>query len=90
MEFEAYVRDIHLAFESIGEPKFRNNSDSEITYVSIYPITPIKSGELFTINNVRIMRPGHGLHPKYWDRLISSTAKNNYEPGDRIQPEDLT
>jgi pseudaminic acid synthase len=90
IEFEAYVRDIHLAFESIGEPKFRNNADSEITYVSIYPITPIKSGELFTINNVRIMRPGYGLHPKYWDRLISSKARNNYEPGDRIQPEDLT
>ena len=90
LEFENYVREIHLAFESIGESKFRNSSESQATHVSIYPITSIKPGDFFTTSNVRIMRPGYGLHPKYWDRLLTSRAKNYYEPGDRIKQEDLT
>ena len=89
LEFETYVRDIHLAFDSLGEPRFRNSSESEITYVSIYAIKPIKQGDYFTSNNVRIIRPGHGLHPKHWNRLTTSVAKYNYEPGDRIKHEEL-
>jgi N-acetylneuraminate synthase/pseudaminic acid synthase len=89
LEFETYVRDIHLAFDSLGEPKFRNSSESEVTYVSIYPIKSIKKGDSFTTDNVRIIRPGHGLHPKHWNKLTASIAKYNYEPGDRIMHEEL-
>jgi len=89
LEFETYVRDIHLAFDSLGEPKFRNSSESEVTYVSIYPIKSIKQGDFFTTDNVRIIRPGHGLHPKHWNKLTASVAKYNYEPGDRIKHEEL-
>ncbi len=89
LEFETYVRDIHLAFDSLGEPKFRKSSESEVTYVSIYPIKSIKQGDTFSTDNVRIIRPGHGLHPKYWNKLTASKAKFNYEPGDRIRHEEL-
>ena len=90
LEFKSYVRDIHLAFDSLGEPKFRYDSESEITHVSIYPIKSIKQGDSFTSSNVRIIRPGYGLHPKHWNKLTSSVAKLNYEPGDRISIEELS
>ena len=89
-EFASYIKDIHSAFKTFGESKFRNESELYITHVSIYPTTTISKGEIFTEQNLRIIRPGFGLHPKYWDRIIGTSAKRDYKIGGRISIEDLT
>lgn len=89
-EFASYIKDIHSTFKTFGENKFRNESDLDITHVSIYPTRIINKGEVFTEENLRIIRPGWGLHPKYWDRLINTAAKRDYKIGARISTEDLS
>ena len=44
---------------------------------SLYAVTNIKKGEKFTKNNIKIMRPGNGLEPKFFYKIINKKAKLN-------------
>ena len=37
----------------------------------------IKKGERFSKDNIRIVRPGHGLEPKYFEKIIGKKCKIN-------------
>lgn len=56
---------------------------------SLYVVQPVKEGETFTKNNVRSIRPGYGLHPKYYGQIIGTIAKRDFQKGDRLTKADL-
>lgn len=56
---------------------------------SIYASANIKAGEKFSESNVRVIRPGYGLKPKYLQYLIGTTAKRDITIGERIISADL-
>lgn len=45
---------------------------------SIICSSDIKKGDIFTENNLTIKRPGTGLSPKMWDRIIGKKAQRDY------------
>ena len=51
---------------------------------SIYAIKDIKTGELISKSNIKRIRPGYGLPPKYFDDLLDKTAKVDIERGTAI------
>lgn len=51
---------------------------------SLFAVKDIKAGEIFTEDNVRSIRPGAGLKPKYYKILLGRKAKKDYEFGDPI------
>lgn len=56
---------------------------------SIYCSSDIRSGEAFSTENTRVIRPGYGLKPKYYDQLIGTVSKRDIKFGERITEEDL-
>ena len=48
---------------------------------SLYVVKDIKQGELITKENVRSIRPGFGLHPKYFNDILGKVAKKDLEKG---------
>ncbi|GMN90425.1 pseudaminic acid synthase [Francisella sciaenopsi] len=52
---------------------------------SLYVATDIKKGEVFTEENIRSVRPGHGMHPKYLKDMLGKVAEKDYEFGDRFE-----
>jgi pseudaminic acid synthase len=48
---------------------------------SIYVVKDIKSGEVFTKDNLRVIRPGDGLQPKYYETLLGKKASKNINAG---------
>lgn len=48
---------------------------------SLYIVKDIRAGEPFTSENLRVIRPGDGLAPKYYDKLIGKIAKTDFEAG---------
>ncbi len=41
---------------------------------SIYAVSDIKKGEKFTKKNIRVIRPGFGIHPVYFEKLINKRS----------------
>ena len=37
----------------------------------------IKKGEKFTKENIRVIRPGHGLAPKYYNKILNKKSSAN-------------
>lgn len=48
---------------------------------SVYVVKDVKKDEVFTEENVRIIRPGDGLHPRHFDNLMGKKALLNIEAG---------
>jgi len=48
---------------------------------SIYVSANIKAGEVFTEENVRVIRPALGLEPKYFDIILGKKAKTDLITG---------
>jgi pseudaminic acid synthase len=52
---------------------------------SLYFINDLKAGDTISENDIRSIRPGFGLHPKYFNTLLGKRIKNNVTIGDRVE-----
>lgn len=87
-EFEAMVNDIRIAEKAIGTVSYdisEKEKESKIFRRSIFAVEDIKKGEAFTENNIRIIRPGFGLKPKYFKEVINKCAAQDIKRGTPIQ-----
>lgn len=88
-ELKNMVSAIHAVTEALGDGK-KLPKDSEIPNIgvarkSLVAVAPIKSGELFTVDNLGIKRPGSGLSPfAYWGKL-GTHADRDYEVDDIVR-----
>ena len=73
LEFKSLVEESERAFLSLGEVKYGILPD-EIKSLkfkrSIYVIKDMKEGDVFTKENIRIIRPGLGASPQYFDMFL--------------------
>ena len=44
----------------------------------------LKKGETISTKDIRSVRPGYGLHPKYFDEILGKKVIENVEKGDRV------
>ena len=58
---------------------FRNNSENKSLQFrrSIYAVSDIKKGEKFTKKNIRVIRPGFGIQPVHFEKLINKNSPFN-------------
>ena len=66
---------------SLDEKKQKQRRFSRSLYIS----KDIKKGEIFTLENIKSVRPGYGLHPKYLNEILGKTALEDYKFGDRVE-----
>ncbi|XOB62019.1 pseudaminic acid synthase [Campylobacterota bacterium DY0563] len=52
---------------------------------SLYVCKDIKKGESFTLENIKSIRPGYGLHPRYLNEILGKRALKDYKFGDRLE-----
>lgn len=76
-EFSTLVRDVRRAEAMIGSVRFGAGLAEERNIAfrrSLYVVADVVAGELFTVNNLRSIRPGYGLEPRYLDVVIGKRA----------------
>lgn len=87
-EFRQLVKDIRDAESALGVIDYRLSPAKEKARLasgrSLYVAKDINAGEIFTRDNVRCVRPGYGLHPRFLNEILNKTAQKNYQLGDRI------
>jgi pseudaminic acid synthase len=86
-EFSQMVKAIREVEKLIGNVDYTMNEKKKKSRKfsrSLYVTKDIKKGEIFSEENIRSVRPGNGLHPKYLSEIIGTTSKKNYEFGDRL------
>lgn len=66
---------------SLNEKKQKQRRFARSLYVS----KEIKKGEIFSLENIKSVRPGYGLHPKYLNEILGKTALKDYKLGDRVE-----
>jgi len=87
VEIKSFKNDMDVAYQLLGKDKFyRNKSEnnSKIFRRSIFVVKNIKKGELFNNSNIRRIRPGNGLPPKYYDKLMNKKSLLNLKAGDPL------
>lgn len=87
-EFKALVDDIRTAEKAKGIVSYDLSSKEKESIVfrrSIFAIKDIKKGEIFTEDNIRIIRPGYGIKPKYIKDILNGKATQDINRGTPIQ-----
>jgi pseudaminic acid synthase len=84
-EFKEMVHAVRDAEKSLGVVNYEVSEKNKLRRRSIFAIQDIKAGEEFTHLNVKSVRPGHGLHPKYLEQVIGSRASQSIKKGTPLQ-----
>lgn len=87
-EFQAMVQDIRQAEKAIGHVNYAVTEDEQENIIfrrSIFVVEDIRKGEKLTEKNTRIIRPGYGLKPKYYEEVLGQTALRDIERGTPLQ-----
>lgn len=83
-EFKAMVEHIRDAEKALGQVNYgpTENEKSNICFRrSLFVVKDIKAGDIFTEENVRSIRPGYGMAPKYYDDILGKKALIDIERG---------
>lgn len=91
-ELAELVVQSRRAHDALGAPEISGcEQDRKQTHFrrSIYASKAIKTGDLFTPENLRIVRPSLGLAPKHWESVLGSAAKRDISAGHPLTAEDL-
>jgi len=83
-EFTAMVEAVRTAERAMGNIHFgvsEREASSRIFRRSLFVVRDLKRGEKFTAENVRSIRPGHGLHTRHLGEVLGKTAASDIVQG---------
>lgn len=90
--FAEMVKSIRKTEEMLGDVRYGPTTHEEPSLAfrrSIFAVADIAEGEPYTRENVRVIRPGHGLPPKELERVLSSVARKPVRRTEPITAENL-
>jgi pseudaminic acid synthase len=83
-EMAQLVIETERAWQAMGKVQHGPTEKEKASLVfrrSLYVVADIKAGEKFTPTNLRAIRPGNGIAPKFYDEVIGKTAKRDIARG---------
>lgn len=92
-QFSQLVRDVKDTWSVLGQVDYQLKSSELSNHAfrrSLYISENIKAGERFTEHNVKSVRPGLGLHPRYLEQVLMNKATANLKAGDALKVQHIT
>lgn len=86
-ELNNLVRSIRTTEQAVGHNHFSmtpGEMKNKMFRRSIFASNKIRQGDVFSPDNIRCVRPGNGLHPKYYEMIIGKKAKKEIKFGEPI------
>lgn len=85
-EMEELIKKSKETWITLGkEKKFIEKKSYLDLRRSIYVTETINVGQKISKNNIKVIRPGHGIEPKHYDRLIGKRVKKKLMKGDALK-----
>lgn len=91
-ELAALVQETERAWQSLGEVRYGPTEAERASLQfrrSIYVAAEIAEGELFTADNLRVVRPAYGASPHLYEQLLGRTARRVYAAGTPLSLNEL-
>ena len=87
-EMAQLVAETERAWLALGTVRY-GPTDAERKSIqfrrSLYVVKDLKAGDVLTRDNLRAIRPGHGLPPKYFDQLLGKRVSRDVPRGTALQ-----
>ena len=83
-EIKSFIKNINDTWQVVKKNKYIVSKSQNLMKKyrrSIFAIKNIKKGEKFTKHNIKIIRPGHGLAPFYYDKILNKKSPSNFKAG---------
>lgn len=83
-EYKQMVQDIRNVEAALGTPTYgveKQEESSRVFRRSIFAVKDIPAGAELTEENIRIIRPGYGIKPKYWKDVLGMRTDHAMERG---------
>jgi pseudaminic acid synthase len=87
-EIKRLRNDVDIAFKLLGKNFFfrnKNENKSKVFRRSIFTIKDIKKGQKFTKDNLKVIRPGYGLEPKYFNKVLNKKSPFNIKKDEPLK-----
>lgn len=87
-EMAQLVRECNTACEALGEVSYEIQEQEKKFVVfrrSLYIVEDMKAGDVITEENMRSIRPGLGLSPKYYEELLGRKVVKDISKGTAIK-----
>jgi N,N'-diacetyllegionaminate synthase len=79
------IRNIEIALgNGVKRPSESELKNKPVVRKSLVAACDIKQGEVFTMQNLTIKRPGLGISPMRWDEVLGQLAQKAYQADDLI------
>lgn len=90
-EFRLLVEEGMRAYNSIGKVVYGSKSEKEKKSIqfrrSIYIAKDVKIGDVLNMENLKCIRPGYGMPPKYYEFLLGKKINGNFQAGTAMRIE---
>lgn len=83
-EFKALVDESEIAFQALGTVQYgitHVEEKSKMFKRSLFAVKDIEPGEIFSTDNVKVLRPGSGMAPKYYKMVLGKMSKSFISKG---------
>jgi pseudaminic acid synthase len=87
-EFAQMVKDIRQVEQALGAVSYERTPDEQKNLVfrrSLFVVSDVQAGEMFTEKNVRVIRPGQGLPPRYLEVVLGKKAARAIRRGTPLE-----
>ena len=83
-EFKKMVESIRIVEKSIGSVSYevtKKQIPNKTLRRSLFVVADMEAGEKYTDQNIKSIRPGHGLHTRYLGEIIGRRASRAIKRG---------
>ena len=84
-EMVSLIREAEMAVGIIDYDLTAKQKKGKDFSRSLYFVNNLKKGDIITENDIKSIRPGFGLHPKFLNIIVGKKVTNNINYGDRVK-----
>jgi pseudaminic acid synthase len=90
--FKQLCKGVKMAWKSLGQVNYKRKKSEQGNVIfrrSLYVVKDIKAGGIITKENVKSIRPGYGLAPKFYEQVMGRKVFRDISFGSPLSMDDL-